>query len=617
MKRTILAIVLAASLLFSGCSVIDTVQSGAAEESKAGSETSAEVNTEGTKEESSETTESTEAEVVDLNLNIDDLFSNRDREGTYDESDAAFITLNGSSASCDSNAVEIDGSTVTITGEGVYILSGTLDDGMIIVNATKDEKVQLVLNGASIHSETSAAIYVLQADKVFLTLAENTENALSNGGTFEAIDENDIDAVVFSKDDLTMNGTGSLTVTSPAGHGVVSKDELTITGGVYTVDSASHGLSGKDSVCTTDAVMNITSGKDGIHSENNDDTSLGFVYVESGEYTIAAEGDGISAAAFMQIDGGVFDIVSGGGSVNAEKQTSDSWGMGGGMMQPGGGKGGRTMTITTVSTTDTTTTEDSTSIKGVKCSGNMVINDGTFTIDSADDALHSNGALTVNDGAFTIKTGDDGFHADAAMTVNMGTIDISECYEGLEGISVAVNGGEISIVADDDGLNAAGGTDASGFGGMRGGDMFASNPDSFINITGGTLYIEASGDGVDSNGSLEISGGDVTISGPTVGDTAAIDYASTGTITGGKLIATGSSMMAQSVTGSGQGVIALSVGNQTAGTAVSVADADGNVLLSTEPAMDFAVVVLSCPEMTKGETYTVTVGSSSGEFEAQ
>ena len=338
---------------------------------------------------------------------VSELFSDRDFETDYDESKSAKITLSGDSASCSSDAVEISGSTITIKDEGTYILSGTLDNGMIIVNADKTDKTQLVLNNVSIHSETSAPVYILQADKVFITIAEGSSNTLSNGGTFTAIDDNNIDAVIFSKEDLTLNGAGTLTITSPAGHGIVSKDSLKLTSGTYDISSASHALTGKDDVCIANANFTLTSGKDGIHAENTDDTALGLVYIQSGTFTIASEGDGISAASYMQIDDGNFNIISGGGSANAQDKTSDSWGnfIGGGMGGGGRVRGSdrnstmgnsagkasaagsagtdRNGTATDTgadATTDTDSDDDSTSIKAIKASGNLTINGASCII---------------------------------------------------------------------------------------------------------------------------------------------------------------------------------------------------------------------------------------------
>ncbi|MDE7478107.1 MAG: carbohydrate-binding domain-containing protein, partial [Lachnospiraceae bacterium] len=185
-------------------------------------------------------------------IDLSKLFSDRDLSGEYDEAKCNKITLSDEGCTTDSKNVTIDGSTVTITGEGDYILNGALRDGMIIVDVDKSEKVQLVLNGVDICSKTSAAIYVKKADKVFVTLADGTENTLANGGTFEAIDDNNIDAVIFSKDDLTLNGTGTLVINSSAAHGIVSKNELVITNGTYQITAASHGMTGKDNVSIAD-----------------------------------------------------------------------------------------------------------------------------------------------------------------------------------------------------------------------------------------------------------------------------------------------------------------------------------------------------------------------------
>ena len=554
-----------------------------------------------------------------VGLADDEMFTDRDRKSEYNEAKSAYIQLNGDSAVCDSDAVSISGSTVTILDEGTYIFSGSLENGMIIVNADEKDKPQIVLDGVSIHSESSAALYILEGDKVIVTLAEGTENTLSSGESFIAIDENEIDAAVFSKQDLTFNGSGSLTVTSPAGHGIVSKDDLVLTGGTYKVTSASHGLDANDSIRIDGAELEIISGKDGLHAENNDDAELGFVYIENGTFIIEAEGDGISAGAYMQIENGSFDIVSGGGSENAEQQTSDYWGgfggrMGGGM-KGGGTRGGMDSSNNQTQSEDEST-DGSTSIKGIKANGNLVINNGTFLLDTADDAIHSNASVTINGGSFEIASGDDAVHAEETLTVSDGTIKVTESYEGLEGLHIEISGGVMELVSSDDGLNAAGGTDQSGFGGMRGNDMFGGTSNGSIVISGGSIFMNASGDGIDSNGTLEISGGEIKIYGPTSGDTAVLDYDTTAVITGGTFVGTGSYMMAQTFSSSEQGVIALSVGNQAAGTKVTLTDKEGNVLIEAEPNLSYAITILSCPEMVSGETYTVTVGTASGDFTA-
>lgn len=569
-------------------------------------------------------TQSTEEESSNSNVSVIDMFTDRDYRTDYDEANSVIIELNGNFASCDSNTVEISGSTVTIKDEGTYILRGTLDDGMIIVDVDEKDKPQLVFDGVDINSETSAPLYILEGDKVFVTLAEGSENILSNGGTFEAIDDNNIDGAIFSKQDLTLNGNGTLTINSPAGHGIVCKDDLVFTSGTYVVNSASHGLDANDSVRCTNATITVSAGKDAIHAENSDDTSLGFIYVANGTYNLSGEGDGMDAGAYILIDDGTFDIISGGGSENATKQTSDSWGgfMGGrGENRPGEmTKPGTQSQSTKEQSIDTAedSEDSSTSIKGVKATGDLTINGGTFTIDTADDAVHSNANATINGGTFEIAAGDDGVHADETLTIIDTNMNISESYEGLEALHIEVSGGNISLVASDDGLNAAGGTDRSGMTGPRGQDQFGggSSSNGSILISGGTLYINASGDGLDANGTLEISGGITTVCGPTQGDTATLDYDVSGVITGGTFVGTGASSMAQTFSDSEQGVIAVSVGNQAAGTEITLTDSQGNVVITHAPELSFGVVILSSPDIVKGETYTITVGAASGEFEA-
>ena len=558
---------------------------------------------------------SKDSSVSDIAVDTSDMFSDRDYETGFDASEGVLIALSGDSDQCSSNAVQISGSSVTITDEGTYILSGDLTDGMIIVNAENTDKLQLVLNGVSIASSTSAALYILQADKVFVTTAANTENTLINGGEFVKLDDNNIDAVIFSKDDLTLNGQGTLIIESPAGHGIVSKDDLVISCGNYEISSASHGLSGKDSIRVAGGTFDITSGKDGIHAENADDTSLGFVYILSGTYNISSEGDGISASNYLLIENGDFTITAGGGSVNGSKSSSDSYGQfagGGGNNFFGSGDPNQSA--------GSQSTDDSTSMKGLKAAATLKVNSGTFQIDSADDALHSNASLSVTGGKFQIATGDDGFHADDTLTVSGGSIDISESYEGFEGLHVIICGGEISLIASDDGLNAAGGVDSSGMGGrdngMFGGRGGSSSSNGTIVISDGTLFVQASGDGIDANGTLEITGGYITVCGPTQGDTATLDYDVSGTISGGTFIGTGASGMAQTFSESEQGVISLSVGNQSAGTQIVLKDSSGNTILTHESKLPFAVVILRSPEISKGQTYPISVGSQSGEFEA-
>lgn len=556
-------------------------------------------------------------EAVDFSKTDADMFSGRDQKPEYDERSAITVKLDKTQAAASAGSVKISGSKVTLTEEATYIISGELTDGMLIVDAQDTAKLQLVFKGVNITSKTSAALYILEADKVFITLADGTTNTLANGGSFTAIDDNNIDAALFSKQDLTLNGNGQLTVTSPAGHGIVCKDDLVFTGGSYTVNSASHGLDANDSVRITNATLNIDAGKDAIHAEHNDDAAQGFVYISGGTIKAEAEGDGIMASSYMQIADGTIDLLVGGGSINSTKEYSDSFGgyMGGG--RPGG---------RAVNNVHSSSTEASgTSMKGLKAGNSLLISGGQITVNSADDSLHSDVSVIINGGVFSLASGDDAVHAEETLTITSGQLDISESYEGLEALHIDIRGGNIKLTADDDGLNAAGGTDQSGFtggrdgmfGGGRGGPGgMSSNSNGSIKISGGALQIKASGDGIDANGTLEIFGGHIILAGPTRGDTAVLDYDRSAVITGGTFIGTGSTMMAQSFSDSTQGVIALQVGNQSAGTQIVLKDSKGNTIISYAPELDFAIVILSTPELIKGETYALTVGTGSGEFEA-
>ena len=553
-------------------------------------------------------------------MDVSELFSDRDFEKEYNAADCVTIALQNTTAS--GSGVSIDGSKVTIVKEGTYLLSGSLTDGMIVVDTDKESKVQLILDGADIHSQASAPIYIKQADKVFITLADGSSNSLSCGESFTAIDENNIDAAIFSKDDLTLNGTGSLTVSSPAGHGIVSKDDLRITGGSYTVTCAGHGFAGNDAVSIADGSFVIQCGKDGIHGENDEDSTLGAVYIGSGTYRITSDGDGISAGAAMQLSGGDFTLLCGGGSENGEEHNDDMFG--GGMGMPPGSMGGRGFGKMSTAATESDTTV---SAKAFKSAGAMTVTGGSYHISSADDAFHSNNNLTVTNGTFQIATGDDGFHADEALAITGGSITITESYEGLEGLSITVSGGDITLKASDDGFNAAGGNDESGFGGMDGrpgghggfgGDRFGSSSESYIDISGGNIFVDADGDGIDSNGNLTFSGGYTVVEGPTNGGNGPLDYGGKGSLSGGTILITGSSGMAQSLSSSGsQGVFAITVGNCSAGTEVTISDQNGNEIVRLTPQKMFGCVIVSTPDIQKGESYTIAINGTSGTFEAQ
>lgn len=625
----------------------------------------------GTAADSTDTTESQQAVSTGDTLSYDDMFTDRDLDVGYEESDSVKISLSDdsttvSSGSSDNSStddtvdgVTVDGNVITITSGGTYIISGTLTEGQLVVDAD-DEKVQLVLDNADITCATSAAIYVKSAGKTFITLAEGSENILMNTAEFETIDDNNIDAVIFSQDDLALNGSGTLTINSENGHGIVSKDDLKITGGTYNITAASHALSGKDSVRIAAGTFNLVCGKDGIHSENADDSSKGYVYIAGGEFTIDSTGDGIDASNIVQIDDGTFDITAGGGVENSTKTHEDNM-MGG----PGGGKGPQmgeapdgnapsekpsgeaphgdpgnnssensgsdnsssdretppekpdsntNQAAGTEQSESDTSDSDSASTKGIKADGRLYINGGTFTINSADDSVHSNSAVTINDGAYTLTTGDDGVHSGEAVEINGGTITISESYEGLEGLTVTINDGDIDITSSDDGINAAGGTEEMGFGRM-GNDSTenTSTDEMWMEINGGYIHVLAGGDGIDSNGDITVNGGEVYIDGPSDNGNSAIDYGDRSAcyVNGGTVVAIGSSGMAEDISDdSDQQVMLVKLDSQKEAGEVTLTDSDGNEIITYTALKVYDCVIISTKDLEAGQTYTLTTSGT-------
>lgn len=566
-----------------------------------------------------------------------DMFTERDLAGTYEESGAVYVTLSDDGIAGETDGVVIDGQMVTITAEGTYIFSGTLSEGQIVVDAD-NAKVQIVFDNVDITCASSAAVYVKSAEKVFVTLAEGSQNTLRNTDEYVAIDDNNIDAVIFAKSDLTLNGTGSLTIISAEGHGIVSKDDLKIIGGTYDITAAGHALSGKDSVRIADGTFILTAEKDGIHAENADDEEKGYIYIADGDFTITSDGDGVDASNIVQIEDGTFDITAGGGAANSQKthESDMPGGPGGGMPQNGEKPDGESMPQMGEKPDgenmpqDTTTDESGTSTKGIKAGGGMYLNGGTYQIDSADDSIHSNANITIADGTYTLATGDDGVHADDALIVNGGTITVTESYEGLEGLAVTINDGTIDITARDDGVNAAGGTDQSGFGTF--GDHFkgmdsaddeteeTTDNEMWMELNGGYIHILAGGDGVDSNGDLTINGGEIYIDGPSDNGNSAIDYGdrSSAYMNGGTLVAIGNSGMAEGMSDSSkQKVLMVKLGEQMEAGNVVLTDSEGNVIVSYTALKTYDCVIISTAEVESGATYTLTTSGTTTEVTAE
>ncbi|QNM04417.1 carbohydrate-binding domain-containing protein [Qiania dongpingensis] len=559
-----------------------------------------------------------------------------------DEDLTAAVILNGNSADVDGEGVQVDGSTVTIVKGGIYLISGTLDDGQLAVDTDKKTDVRIILNGVEITCGDSAPFNGRLAGKITITLAEGTENILTDGSsyTYDDQEKEEPNAALFCKNDLVINGAGSLTVNANFNHGINSKGSLVLVNGTYVINSANDAIRGKDSLTVIGGTYTVSSSADGFKSSNDTDSDSGWIYIIDGEFHITVEEDGFQAETMLVADGGAYQIKCGGGSENGAVHTSN--GDIGGQIGPGGqmpgGSGdkrpedgdmtfpeGESMELpdgekmpgpggeTEAAEDQPADTSVSDSAKGLKAGSSLEINGGSYIIDSADDAFHSNRDLTVAGGTVTIATGDDGMHADGTLTVSGGDIVITECYEGLEGVTVIVSGGNIELTASDDGVNAAGGNDSSGTtAGGFGQDSFKSGSSYLISITGGILKVNASGDGLDSNGSIEMSGGEVYVSGPVSNGDGALDYDSDFLISGGRLVLAGSTGMFQTpgAESSQNTIVVIYSETQAAGTRAALANSAGDVLAEFEPDKDYASIQFSTESIAEGETYTLYSGDT-------
>lgn len=509
-------------------------------------------------------------------ISTDDMdfeFSNNDTTYDYDESEAKKVA--------DSEKA------VKITAEGTYVVSGEHES--ITVSAPDTAKVRIILKNATVSNTSGPAIYIEKADKVFITACEGTVNTLSDGTSYTGdFKDTNVDGAIFSKTDLTLNGEGTLNITGNCKCGAVSKDDLIICGLNLTVKSTGCALEGKDCVKIKDAAITVSAGGDGIRSTNTEKSNKGFVYIETGNIDITSGNDGIQAATVLKAANGSIKITAGGGVTDTKQNF-------GGRNMPGfGGK--------------TQTTDDEESTKGLKAGSLILIDEGSFEVSSKDDAFHSNGDIEINGGSFTDAAGVDGFHADNNLIINGGSITVSQSYEGLEGQKVTVTGGNIDITASDDGINAAGSSSSS----STGGRPDSSDSNALITIGGGYIVVNASGDGIDSNGNIVISDGTLLVSGPADNGNGAFDYGGEATVSGGTVILCGSSGMAQGFSDKSDQASFMYTLNSSAsaGSSVALTDENGNVLASFIPAKQYNNVVISTPSLKNGSSYKLVIGGT-------
>lgn len=580
-----------------------------------------------------------------------------EKDVSVDEEDSIYsnnitsINLSKSSAKVEGNGAKVEGTVITISEAGTYTISGDIEDGQIVVDASDDDKIKIVLNGVNIKNSKSSAIYIKNADKTIISLKDGTNNYIEDGQVYEEInsEDNEPNAAIFSKDDLIISGSGSLEVKSNYKDGITSKDDLIIAGGDININSTDDGIKGKDSVTIVGGSMNIISKGDGIKSTNTKDEK-GYVYIQNGTINIQSEKDGIQAENSIVILNGDINIESGSGSKNAPEKSDKDFGM--------------NFKDNVMNNDKDQSSSDSK--KGLKSELSVEINGGNLNIDSYDDAINSGNEVIIASGIINIASGDDGIHGDSSVTIDGGEINISKSYEGIEGENITINDGDIHVKSSDDGVNAAEAKnsedtldynndkidpkeqqpkgngqnmkdgqppednrqmmqegqkvqdddkmmqrnqDQKGFGGESAGN-------AEININGGYLYVDADGDGIDANGSIKMSGGTVIVNGPTNDGNGSIDYDSSCEITGGILIASGSSGMLQTPSSSStQHVISAVFSNSLqAGTSINIKSETGENILTFTPNKEYQSIILCSLDVKKGETYTISAGGiASGE----
>lgn len=531
--RGALAVALAGSLALAGCTggTFEEAAEGAGEKTGQGQSGQAQ----GDNGATGATDAVDWASLIDI-PGMDFAYSDRDRDASYDEAAATKIALTGQGATVSGEGAAVEGSTVIITAAGTYVVSGELTAGSLTVNAGDADKVQIVLSGASIRNEAGPALNIQQADKVFVTLAAGSQNTLADGASYTLAEgEDEPNAALYSKADLTINGTGALTVEGNYRHGVNSKDDLVVTGGTLTVTAKEDGLRGKDCVKIADGSFTVTAGRDGVKSSNDEDPTRGFVSIDGGTFAVEAGDEGFQAATYLRLAG------------------------------------------------------------------------GDAQIKAADHALRSDVEAAMSGGTYVVEAGGKGMNPETKFTMDGGTFTVAGCEEGIEAQEVIVNDGELNITASDDGINAAVAERSDET--AEAAVATNASEDCLIQINGGMVTVDAGGDGLDSNGYVEVNGGVVLASGSAGGGDSALDYEYGAKITGGAVILAGATGMAETFT-EGTQPFAMVAAEGAAGTNLAVTDEAGTVLVSYTVPKAFQCAVVSAPGLTEGATGKVIVGGT-------
>lgn len=546
-----------------------------------------------------------------------------------DEEITCKVEFSDGKISVDGKNAAASGNTLTISGAGVFSLSGTCSDAKILIEATDNDEVTLLLNGVNLTSKNGAVIDCEKAKSLSIISAGGTQNTLTDTENYTfAEGEDEPDAAVFSRCDTVYNACeeGSLTINGNYKDGLKCKDGFSIAGGTLEINSADDGITGKDYVTVLGGKITINSSGDGIKSTHDTDEKRGYVTIDGGEITINSAKDGIQAETVLTVNGGKIDIKAGGDE--ADKEISGNRGFldfdnrGGNKTRPDGNFGtmtppdengtmtrpekpsgfnppDATATATLTSAqTDADSTDSSDSMKGLKAGTSVVITGGEINVTAADDSVHSNGNVTVKSGTLNLSSCDDGIHADETLLISGGNITVSKSYEALEGKNIEISGGEINVKATDDGINAAGGDNGSLLG------FNANSEDYYISISGGNITVNADGDGLDSNGTIALSGGFVVVYGPTNSGNGAIDYQKSFAVSGGELIALGNSGMAQAPGTLSQPCLSI-YAEVSENSKIEVQDSSGNIVISTTTPKKCNSLIFTSDKFKSGESYSI------------
>ena len=519
-----------------------------------------------------------------------------------------YIILNDESTTINGKGASFSEGVLDITKAGVYSIKGTLSDGSIRVNVDEDKKVKIQLDGVTVSSTTTAPIYIENSNKeTKLVLMNGTVNEISDtaGRTTDEDDPNYANAAIYSKDDIEICGSGTLNVIAKFGKGIFSKNDLQFSSGTVNVMAVDDAVRGKDSVEISGGVLNLTCGGDGIRTNNSSEDGKGSITISGGTVNVTSDCDGIQATRDVIVSGGTVSVKSGGGSTSDIKSKSPSAQFGG---YNGFGNAGYQG-----STSESDADEEST--KALKSDGKIVLSGGVIALDSYDDAIHADGAVELSGAKLSISTNDDAVHSDESVTISGGETSVSRSYEGLEAQTIEISGGNTVVKAADDGLNTASASDQAenpySFGG-KGGPGGDSDSSAWLKVSGGRLVINSNGDGIDSNGSIEMTGGFVAVFGPTSDGDTAFDYGTEASITGGTLLAVGSAGMAEGL-GSKSSYV-YSNTSVSAGTLVTVTDEGGKELIAFVTPKNIENIIFFDESMKEGASYTISTGGThSGE----